>query len=120
MTRIQLLHELIELVGEAPLVMNGIGSFLYTVTSTTKSPVPAFCHLKNTVADRTTGKCEYDDQFIADVVREIVIWKANLKKEENEKSIEAVKKNLEVLKKDSKKNEKAIKDQEERIETLEA
>lgn len=119
MSRIQLLHNLIELVGEAPIVMNGIGSFLYTVTATTKSPVPAFCHLKNTVTDRTTGNCEYDNHFIADVVREIVIWKANLKKAENEKSIEAVKKNLEVLKKDSKKNEKAIKDQEERIETLE-
>lgn len=118
MTRIQLLHELIELVGEAPLVMNGIGSFLYTITSTSKSPVSAFCHLKNTVTDRKTGKCDYDDQFIADVVREIVIWKANLKKEETKKSIEAVEKNLEVLKKDSKKNEEAIKDQEERLETL--
>ena len=51
-------------------------------------------------------------------MREIVIWKANLKKEETKKSIEAVEKNLEVLKKDSKKNEKAIKDQEERLETL--
>ena len=118
MSRIQLLHNLIELVGEAPIVMNGIGSFLYTVTATTKSPVPAFCHLKNTVTDRTTGNCEYDNHFIADVVRELVIWKANIYKADKEKSIEAVKKNLEVLKKDSKKNEKAIKDQEERLETL--
>ena len=118
MSRIQLLHSLIELVGEAPIVMNGIGSFLYTVTATTKSPVSAFCHLKNTVTDRTTGNCEYDNQFIADVVRELVIWKANIYRAEKEKSIEAVKKNIEVLKKDSKKNEKAIKDQEERLEIL--
>lgn len=119
LSRIQLLHNLIEFVGEAPIVMNGIGSFLYTVTAATKSPVPAFCHLKNTVTDRTTGNCEYENQFIADVVRELVIWKANIYKAKNEQSIEAVKKNLEVLKKDSKKNEKAIKDQEERLETLE-
>lgn len=118
MTRIQLLHGVIELVGEAPIVMNGIGSFLYTVTSTSKSPISAFCHLKNTVTDRKTGKCDYDDQFIADVVREIIIWKANIKKAETKKSIEAVEKNLEVLKKDEKKNETAIKDQEERLETL--
>lgn len=118
MSRIQLLHNLIEFVETAPIVMNGIGSFLYSVTATTKSPVSAFCHLKNTVTDRATGKCDYDNQFIADVVREIVIWKANIKKAENDKSIEAVKKNLEVLKKDAKKNEKAIKDQEERIEIL--
>lgn len=118
MSRIQLLHNLIELVGDAPIVMNGIGSFLYTVTVATKSPVPAFCHLKNTVTDRTTGNCEYDNQFIADVVRELVIWKANIYRADNKKSIEAVKKNLEVLKKEPKKNEKAIKDQEERLETL--
>lgn len=118
MSRIQLLHNLIELVGDAPIVMNGIGSFLYTVTVATKSPVSAFCHLKNTVTDRTTGNCEYDNQFIADVVRELVIWKANIYRDDNKKSIEAVKKNLEVLKKEPKKNEKAIKDQEERLETL--
>ena len=118
MTRIQLLHDMITFVEEAPLVINGIGSFLYSVTSATKSPISAFCHLRATVTDRDTGKCDIEDQFVADVVRELVIWKANILRKENERSIQMAEESLNTLKKDEKKNAEAIKKKEESIETL--
>ena len=117
-TRIELLHKLIELIEKAPIVITGIGNFLYSVTSATKSPVSAYCHLRNTAINKKNGKCSADPQFIADVVRELVIWKININKLEEKQSIEAAKKNIEVLSKDKEKNAKAIKEQEERIETF--
>lgn len=117
-TRIELLHKLIELIEKAPIVITGIGNFLYSVTSATKSPVSAYCHLRNTAINKKNGKCNADPQFIADVVRELVIWKININKLEAEETIKAIKKNIEVLNNDKEKNAKAIKEQEERIETF--
>lgn len=117
-TRIQLLNKLIKLVGKAPIVVTGIGNFLYSATATTKSPVSAFCHLHNTVTDRKTGKCDIEDNFIAEVVRELVLWAIDLKVNEIEKGIESIKENIKVLSKDKKKNEKAIDEQNKRIEVL--
>ena len=117
-TRIELLHKLIGLIGKAPIVITGIGNFLYSVTSATKSPVSAYCYLRNTAINKKNGKCSADPQFIADVVRELVIWKININKLEAEETIKAIKKNIEVLNNDKEKNAKAIKEQEERIETF--
>lgn len=117
-TRIQLLNKLIKLVGKAPIVVTGIGNFLYAATATTKSPVSAFCHLRNTVTDRKTGACSMDDGFIANVVRELVLWAISIKVDETEKGIESIKENIKVLSKDKKKNEKAIDEQNKRIEVL--
>ena len=103
---------------EAPIVVGGIGNFMYSVTNGTKSPISAFCHFRNTAINRQTGITTVDDQFIADLTRCLVIWAQKLKLDDNNKSIEAVKKNLEVLKKDEKKNAAAIEDQNKRLETL--
>ena len=119
-TRIQMLHEIIGLIKEAPIVMNGIGSFLYSITSVSKSPVSAFCHLRNTVTDRKTGECSIEDRFIADVVREIVLWKIAINIADAEKSIVAVNKNIKELSKNKEQNEAAIKEQEERLTVLNA
>lgn len=117
-TRIELLHKLIGLIEKAPIVITGIGNFLYSVTSATKSPVSAYCHLRNTAINKKNGKCGANPQFIADVVRELVIWKINVNKLETEDTIKAIKKNIEVLNSDKEKNAKAIKEQNERLETL--
>lgn len=74
--------------------------------------------MRNTAINKKNNKCNADPQFIADVVRELVIWKININKLEEKQSIEAAKKNIEVLSKDKEKNAKAIKEQEERIETF--
>lgn len=118
MTRIQLLNKLIKLVGKAPIVVTGIGNFLYSATAATKSPVSAFCHLRNTVTDRKTGKCDMENEFIADIVRELILWAIDLKVDETKKGIESIKENIKVLSKDKKKNEKAIEEQNKRIEVL--
>lgn len=117
-TRIQLLNKLIKLVGKAPIVVTGIGNFLYSATAATKSPVSAFCHLRNTVTDRKTGKCDIEDNFIAEVVRELVLWAIDLKVNETKRGVESIKENIKVLSKDKKKNEKAIDEQNKRIEIL--
>ena len=111
MTRIQLLNKLIKLVGKAPIVVTGIGNFLY-------SAISAFCHLRNTVTDRKTGKCDMENEFIADIVRELILWAIDLKVDETKKGIESIKENIKVLSKDKKKNEKAIEEQNKRIEVL--
>lgn len=118
MTRIQLLNKLIKLVGKAPIVVTGIGNFLYSATAATKSPVSAFCHLRNTVTDRKTGKCDMENEFIADIVRELILWAIDLKVDETKRGIESIKENIKVLSKDKKKNEKAIEEQNKRIEVL--
>ena len=117
-TRIELLHKLIGLIEKAPIVITGIGNFLYSVTSASKSPVSAYCYLRNTAINKKNGKCSADPQFIADVVRELVIWKININKLEAEETIKAIKKNIEVLNSDKEKNAKAIKEQEERLDTF--
>ena len=118
LTRVNLLNEIVDIVKEAPIVVGGIGNFMYSVTNGTKSPISAFCHFRNTAINNQTDVATVDDQFIADLTRCLVIWAQKLKLDDNNKSIEAVKKNLEVLKKDEKKNAAAIEDQNKRIETL--
>ena len=118
LTRIDLFNDVISIVKEAPIVIGGIGNFMYSVTNATKSPVSAFCHFRNTTIDRKTGVATVDDKAIADITRCLVIWAQKVKSADNAKSIEAVKKNLEVLKKDEKKNAAAIEDQNKRLETL--
>ena len=118
LTRIQLLNKLIKLVGKAPIVVSGIGNFLYSATAATKSPVSAFCNLRNTVTDRKTGKCSMGNDVIADIVRELVLWVIDLKIDETKRGIESIKENIKVLSKDKKKNEKAIDEQNKRIEVL--
>ena len=118
LTRVDLLNEIVDIVKEAPIVVGGIGNFMYSVTNGTKSPISAFCHFRNTAVNRQTGVATVDDQFIADLTRCLIIWAQKIKLDDNNKSIEAVKKNLEVLKKDEKKNAEAIEDQNKRLETL--
>ena len=116
--RINILEEIIGIIKDAPIVVGGIGNFMYMATSYSKSPISAFCHFRNTSFDRKTGVPTVADQFIADLTKTLIIWATNIKIAENKKNIDAVNKNLEVLKTDETKNADAIKDQIERLETL--
>lgn len=117
-SRTDILEEIINIVKEAPIVIGGIGNFMYTATAYSKSPISAFCHFRNTSFDRKTGTPTVDDQLIADLTKALIIWATDIKIAENKKSIEAVTKNIEVLKTDETKNAAAIKDQTEKLETL--
>lgn len=116
-SRIDLLHDMAKLVGDCPLVMQGVGRYMYQVTATSKSPITAFCMFRNTTKNRKTGVYALSDEEIAEYVRTLVEWTTDAKIAKEEQRISELKKNLEVLKKDEKKNEKGIKDTEEKIET---
>lgn len=118
MTRPQVFEELAKFLGSAPLVISGVGSHMYTITAGTKSPVPAFCMLRNAAKNRKTGAVELDNQTIADYVRIMVKWVGDLRIAEQNNKIADAQKNLNVLSKDKKKNAKAIKEVEEKIETF--
>lgn len=118
MSRAEVFEELAKFLKSAPLVISGVGSHMYTITAGTKSPVPAFCMLRNAAKNRKTGAVELDNQTIADYVRIIVKWVGDLRIEEQNKKIADAQKNIEALSKDEKKNAKAIKEVKEKIETF--
>ena len=117
MTRIELLREIVDVVEEAPIVLSGIGNFLYTTTSTSKSPVQAFCHLRNTTLIKETGEPTMDDAEVADIVKILVTWACEIKKRHAAAEIKKIEDNIKVLKKDEKNNKVAIAEQEKKIET---
>ena len=102
--RAELLLQIGSLIKTCPLVLNGIGRHLYTVTAASKSPVSGFCTLRNTSKNRTTGVPTVDDQYVADIMKALVIWVAT-------NSINSAKQNLEELNKNKKQNAKAIEQQ---------
>lgn len=117
-SRSQLFSMITDLVEEAPIVVSGIGNFLYTVTAGTKSPVSAFCRLRNAALSKIDGSAIVEDSFVVDIVKSLIAWSAKIKAKNNAKSIEAVNKNLEVLNKDPEKNKAAIEDQNAQLEKL--
>lgn len=117
LTRIELLKEIVATVEEAPIVLSGIGNFLYTTTSTSKSPISAFCHFRNTTLIKETGEPTLDDAEVADYVKILVTWACEIKKRQATAEIKKIEDNLKVLQKDKKNNKVAIAEQEKKIET---
>lgn len=118
-SRIDLLKEMAKLVGACPLVLNGVGRYMYTVTATSKSPIAAFCSFRNTTKNKKTGTFAISDEEVADYVRTLIEWSTDLKRETETKKIADHKANLEILMKDEKKNAKAIEDVKSKIEACE-
>lgn len=111
-----LLKEMAKLVGACPLVLNGVGRYMYNTVSATKSPIIAFCLLRNTSKNKKTGVYALSDTECADYTRTLLEWVTDAKISEAEARIESLEKNLEVLKKDEKKNAAGIKSTTEAIE----
>lgn len=120
MSRIELFEEITKFLGSAPLLVSSFAQFMYNSLATTKSPVPAFCVLRNSAKNKTTGAVSVDDQAIADYVKIIIKWCVTSKTAEQQNKIATAKADLEVLKKDEKKNKAAIESLNEKIATLEA
>lgn len=70
-TRIQLLEEISEIVGPCPFALSGIAKFLRNRASETGSPISAYTFYRRCAIAK--GE-EIDDQYVADVVRTILIW----------------------------------------------
>lgn len=118
-SRVQLLKEMAKLIGACPLVLNGVGRYMYNVTAQSKSPITAFCLFRNTTKNKKNGTYALTDTEIADYVRTLIEWTQETKVSEEKKRIEDLKSSLEVLKKDEKKNAAGIDDVKVKIEAAE-
>ena len=96
-----LLKEISELSGSCPFIIKGIGGYLLQLTSNHKSPVPAFCILRDTAKDKTVGAVAADERTIAGITKVLIQWAATAKIAEKQK-------NIKVLSKDGKSNKEAI------------
>ena len=96
-----LLKEISELSGSCPFIIKGIGGYLLELTSKHKSPVPAFCILRDTAKNKTVGAVTADEHVIADITKVLIQWAATAKISEKQK-------NIKVLSKDGKANKEAI------------
>lgn len=108
MSNVDLLREVVDIVGECTFAMSGIAHFLCKATNETKSPISAFCMFKK-AANSAGKRADLDDQTMADMVKILVIWNCNTKISEYNKLIAQCDKNIATLSKDKKKNAGAIK-----------
>lgn len=116
-TNLVLLEEIKNLIKNCPLVLSGMGRSMGTFTGSSKSPIPAFCIMRNSTKNRKTGETAINDDEIADYARFIVMWVNEISQNTYEKRIKDYEENLKVLNKDKKANEKAIADTKEKIES---
>lgn len=73
-TRIELLTEISEIVGPCPFALSGIAKFLRNYTQETNSIVSAYCFYRRCAIAKGAS---VDDQYVADLVRTILIWSCN-------------------------------------------
>lgn len=116
-SNVTLFKEIRALIGKCPLVINGIGRSMVTFTSTTKSPISAFCMLRNSTKNKKTGVPAISDQEVADLVRILVEWAVEIQIAEQNEKIAKTEENIKTLSKDKKANAKGIEDCKSKIET---
>jgi hypothetical protein len=114
--KVDLFRKLVKIIGSCPFSMSGISKILFTTTSRTKTPISAFCMLRNNSLDVTTGRPTTDDHDIADIVRILVEWHAKSLIERDEESIETCNENIKALSKNKKQNKAAIDKENAKIE----
>ena len=107
-TRADFLLDISHLLGKCTFTIGGIAKFMYENTERTKSPVVAFCTLRDASLNKKTGMPQIDDQMVADIVKVLIRWYADTEIATTNESIANMEKDLEVLKKDEKKNAKGI------------
>lgn len=116
-SNLELLGEIREIIKDCPLVLSGMGRSMGTFTGSTKSPVPAFCMLKNSTKNRKTGEFALTDNEVADYTRFIVLWANDINIAKYNRNIEEHEKNLKALSSDKKANAKAIEEVNDKIES---
>jgi len=107
-SRADFLTEISNLLGKCTFTIGGIAKFMYENTERTKSPVVAFCTLRDASLNKKTGMPQIDDQMVADIVKVLIRWYANTEIQTTKEAIASMEKDLEILKKDEKKNAKGI------------
>lgn len=119
MTDLDIFDEISNKVDKCPLVLSGAGHYMYTTASATKSPVSAFCALRNSCKNRKTGVYAIDDSTIAEYTKIIIRWDVDGQIKKSESMIETFKKDIALLSSDKEANAAGIKELEEKIATQE-
>jgi len=100
LSRTDMLNQISEIVGPCPFALKGAAFLLRKVTNETGSPISAFCLYRR--GSVPTGGNPADDQYLADVVRIILIWSCNSQIAEFKSTVKdcekIIKKNEELVK----------------------
>lgn len=115
-SRVDLLSEIAHLLGKCTFTIGGIAKFMYEQTERTKSPVVAFCTLRDASLNKKTGMPQIEDQLVADIVKVLIRWYADTEIATTNEVIAGFERDIEILKKDEKKNTKGIEDGGKKIE----
>lgn len=115
-SRVELFSDIAHMLGKCTFTVGGVAKFMYEHTERTKSPVVAFCTLRDASLNKKTGMPQIDDQLVADIVKVLIRWYADTEIIVTNDYIKGAEKNIEVLKKDEKANKKAIEEGNKTIE----
>lgn len=74
----EIFQEVYNITGDTGLLGSGIGKWAYFVTVSVGTPVPAFCSLRNYAYDQKTNTYKYTDTEIADLIKMLIIYRANV------------------------------------------
>jgi hypothetical protein len=115
-SRVDLFSEIAHLLGKCTFTISGIAKFMYENAERTKSPVVAFCTLRDASLNKKTGMPQIEDQMVADIVKVLIRWYADTEIATTNDVIAGFERDIEILKKDAKKNAKGIEDGNKKIE----
>lgn len=118
MNKCEIFLEIRKLTGKVGILGSGIGNWSYFVTVSFGTPVPAFCSLRNSAYDEEKKEYKYSDQDVADLVKMLVISRANMTIEEHKLAISKLDKNDKKYKEDVETHNNAIKHAEEAINMM--
>ena len=96
-----LLNEITQIVGTCPFSLKGVAGFLRKSAAETNLPISSFCLYRRTADKAKDGSV--DEQYLADIVRTLIVWSCNS--------------HIDVAKKTIKDCEKLIKNNEEANKT---
>ncbi len=116
-SRQKLLDEIAEIVGPCPFALTGTAYFLRKRSAETGSPISSFCLYRRSAVPEKDNTV--DDQYVADIVRILLLWSCNSRIAECNEVIKEQKKHLENEKGSAKvATETAIRANETAIEEL--
>lgn len=104
----ELLERISKIVKVCSFSNSGPAKYMFAVTGSEKTIVPAFCMLRRACTDRKTGVSKVDDMTVASIMRVLICWVGKSAISANEENILSYKKNIALLKKNEKANKGAI------------
>ena len=89
---VDLLNEIADIVGSCPFALHGAAYLMRKFVAETGNPLASFCLYRRTAIASKDGST--DDQYIADIVRTLILWSCKSRIAECNEIIKAQKKSL--------------------------